>query len=573
VKNLYAFILLAIVATFNVQAGTLSATADRTRLSTNETLTLTVQYDTNTDDEPDTRELEQLFTILGRTKSSSIQIINGDASTATTWSYELMPRKPGTLSIPRFTLNGDSSEAISIEVTAKPDSGTGQNQQNIYAETVLDKDHVFVQQQAVITWRLVSRFNISEPQFLPPQIDGVLTQDLGSRAYQRSSADGTTERVIEQRYALFPQQSGNIVIPPQQFQVIVDTPRRTASGFFRPARSQVRLSTDEKSLVATPADNPKNFAWLPATSLEISQEILGTNQAKQATAGTAFTRVIRIRAEGLSAEQLPPADMQADGIKVYSENPQLSNNDNAQGVIGLREDRAAIIATKPGKLLLPAINIPWYDIAANQWREAVLPETTIDVLPGSAPDTSGTGSTGGTSPSAPQKPSNTTATNTNSGSDSNSTQQHIKQTPADTADEHVWQISTAVLLTLLLVVVIYVYRLQRRTNQPTPEDKATARPLAGKTQLAILQQAAEQGDLKKMHREIMVWANEQAANNAALQHPSVRPLLQAMEKHLYGNGAAPDSQALKNLPGQLEKLAADHDKNTGKKPQLETLYR
>lgn len=568
-KKLYLFIVLTIVAIFDLQAGTLSATADRTRLSANETLTLTVQYDTNTDDEPDTRELEQQFSILGRSKSSSIQIINGDASTATTWSYELMPRKPGTLSIPRFTLNGDTSEAISIEVTTKPDSGSGQNQQSIYAETVLDKDHVFVQQQAVIIWRLVSRFNISEPQFLPPQIDGVLTQDLGSRIYQRSSADGTTERVIEQRYALFPQQSGNIVIPPQQFQIVVDTPRRTASGFFRPFRSQERLVTDEKSLVVTPADNTKNAAWLPATSLDISQEILGTNQDKKATAGTAFTRVIRIRAEGLSAEQLPPVDMQADGIKVYSENPQLSNNDNEQGVIGLREERAAIIATKPGKLLLPAISIPWYDIAASQWREAVLPETVVDVLPGSTPDTTGMDKT---SAPTPQKPKNTTAASTNP--DDNGAKPDAKQTPAETA-AHLWQISTAVLLTLLILIVIYIYRLQHRTAPADPEKiVATTRQVPStQSHSTTLHKAAEQGNLKKLHHEILAWAKEKPDNNLVLQHPSVSPLLQALEKHLYGNGAEPDIQALKNLPEQLEKLAAEHDKNTGRKPQLETLYR
>jgi hypothetical protein len=248
VKNLCMFLMLMMLAVFNLQAGTLSATTDRAHLSARETLTLSIQYDETADDEPDTRELEQQFMILSRNKSSSIRIINGDASSTTTWHFELSPRKSGTLVIPSFTVNGDSSEAITIEVTTKPDTQASSSSQNIYTEALLDKDNVYVQQQVIATWRLVSRFNISEPQFLPPKIDGALVQDLGIRGFQRPGADGSIERVIEQRYAIFPQQSGKIIIPPQQFQAVVDTPQRTASGFFRPSRSQVRLGTDEKSI-------------------------------------------------------------------------------------------------------------------------------------------------------------------------------------------------------------------------------------------------------------------------------------------------------------------------------------
>jgi hypothetical protein len=209
VKTLYSFFLLTLLTALNLQAGTLSATTDRTQLGPDETLTLSIQYDTSTDDEPDTRELEQQFTILGRNTSSNIQIINGDISRKTIWYYELAPRKSGTLLIPGFSINGDTSEAIAVEVGTIPNNSASQTsrqpEQSVYTETSLDKDHIFIQQQAVITWRLIYRRNISEPQFPTPQIDGVLVQDLGSHSYKRTGADGNIEGVVEQRYALFPQ--------------------------------------------------------------------------------------------------------------------------------------------------------------------------------------------------------------------------------------------------------------------------------------------------------------------------------------------------------------------------------
>ncbi len=573
-KNLCMFLMLMTLAVFNLQAGTLSATTDRANLSTRETLTLSIQYDETADDEPDTRELEQQFMILSRNKSSSIRIINGDASSTTTWYFELSPRKSGTLVIPSFTVNGDSSEAITIEVTTKPDTQASSSSQNIYTEALLDKDNVYVQQQVIATWRLVSRFNISEPQFLPPKIDGALVQDLGIRGFHRPGADGSIERVIEQRYAIFPQQSGNIIIPPQQFQAVVDTPQRTASGFFRPSRSQVRLGTDEKSISVMPADARASTEWLPATALEISQEITGTNQTQQATAGVAFTRVIRIRAEGLSAEQLPPADMHANGIKFYSENPVFSNKESPRGVIGLREDRAAIIATQAGKLTLPAIAIPWYDVDASQWRESVLPETVIDVLPGST--TAGTATNAGTAP--------TERNAADAGNDSSDTihlpvtatqEQNTGATQTDSRMPNPWQISTALLLILVIAITSYWYRLYHRIQSPDQANSIASQPLAAVKPRhgAALLRTAEQGNLKDLHQELSAWAKEQSANRAALQDPSVAPLLLALEKHLYGDGSAPDAKAIKELPAQLEKIARGYSNGTEEKNQLDTLYR
>ena len=571
-KTLCSFFLLTLLTAFNLQAGTLSATPDRNQLGSNETLTLSIQYDSSTDEEPDTRELEQQFAILSRNTSSNIQIINGDISRKTIWYYELAPRKSGTLLIPGFTINGDTSEAIAIEVSATSNNSASQtsgqndprqNELNIYTETVLDKERIFIQQQAVITWRLVYRRNINEPQFPTPQIDGVLVQDLGMRSYKRTGADGKAEGVIEQRYALFPQKSGNIVIPAQQFQVTVETMRRTAMGLLRTGSNPVPFDTDEKSLEVIPAVNnansSKNTNWLPASSLEISQEILD-NDSGQATVGTAFTRVIRMRAEGLSAEQLPPPDMQADGIKVYSEKPELSNKNNQQGVIGMREDRAAIIATQAGKLVLPAISIPWYDVNKNQWQEAVLPEKTIDVLPGAASNST----------------NNASANITNS-NDNNSARE---VTPQDTAlpsattnTASIWQIITAVLCALLLAVLIYIHQLRKNIYQPNVKNTASDSSPAAPPHFAVLRQAAENGDAKKLHQALLIWANEKPAHSEALQHSTILPLLQSLEKHLYGNGTAPDMAALKNLPAQLEKLIAAPDKNPDKKPQLDTLYR
>ncbi len=552
-KTICTLILFTLLAISSAHAGTLSASADRTELKQNETLNLTVQYDDDPDDEePDTQALEQHFTILGRNRSASIQIINGKASRSTTWQFELMPRKPGTLLIPSFSIRGDFSEAITIEVSKGMDPGTRAGQ-DLFTETAIDRQQVYVQQQAVISWRLVSRVsNISDPQFLPPKIDNVLVQDLGSRSYQRSAADGALERVIEQRYALFPQQSGSVTIPPQQFQVVVNSMRRSSRGIIHPAQDQVRLRTNALQLDVLPAVPASNSAasWLPAARLDISQEITGTDSSGRVTAGTAFTRVVTLRAEGLSAEQLPAIDLATPGTRQYPESPALHNEPGDDGVIGRRQQRAAVIATASGELLLPEVRVPWYDTHNNEWREAVLSAKTLTVLPAA-------GSSAAAAPAPPASQDGPTS----------------KQPLPTTASPQAlvwWQVSTAVLALLLAACGFWILRLQRQTaranagqqkNLQADEPRMGTPPAAG-------------ADLATLHRNLLAWGRQHPSHAAALADPSVAPLLNSLAKHLYGNGPAPDSAVLSQLPQRLASLATALAASNATAPQqLDQLYR
>lgn len=574
-KNFYNVIfVMALMALLvgNTMAGTLTATTNRTSLNHNETLALNLQYDESTDEEPDTRALEQQFTIVSRNKASSIQLINGSASSSTTWYFELLPRKAGTALIPSFTIDGNFSEAITIQVQNGPNN-SAQAQQDIYTETSLDKPRVFIQQQAIISWRLISTLNISDPQFLQPQIDGALLQDLGNRTYQRAGSNGNIERVIEQRYAVFPQKSGTILIPAQQFHVVVNTTRRSSMGIIHTGRSQARVNTQALQLEAIPADNRQNTDWLPTPSLDISQELLGTESSNRVNAGTAFTRIIRTQAENLSAEQLPAVNMQANNVKVYSEKPVLKNTPTEQGVRGLREDRAAIIATEPGKLVLPAITIPWFDVEAAQWREATLPETILEVLPAatSVPTVTPDASKATSSTATPSSPASASPTGAATENISPTPDLHSSATLQSTTTR--WQIATAVLLLLFIATVIYIYRLQIRIKHGDAPSIAKLKTTDNKHHSATLKTAAEHGNFKTLLTELLAWAKQNPEHQTALQHPSVQPVIFALEKHVYGNGPAPDLSSVKALPIRLDELISQQRSAPGQQEQLDTLYR
>jgi hypothetical protein len=573
----YLIALLTLLLSINtLYAGNLTASVDRTTVHRHETLTLTLQYDARSSDDPDTTDLSKQFDIISRRQSTGISIVNGDISSNTTWEFELSPKTTGKLLIPSFSIGNDFSEAIAITVDDSAVTST-QTGQKIYTETAVDKNKVFTQQQVIVSWRLVSRAGTPEVQFTPPHIDGVIAKDLGSHAYTRASANGgSSEWVIEQRYALFPQHSGKITIPSQTFQAVVNQPQQHFSGMLFSVPTQVTLDTEEQHLEVIPPLSSNHPFWLPASSVDISQQISGVNQQSQATVGTAFTRTIHIQAQGLSAEQLPDIDTQANGFKVYAEKPTFDNKATQQGNIGTREDRMAIIPTQAGKLVLPAIHIPWYDVNTNQWREAVLPESTIEVLP--APNTTtsqqNAPTTHETTHETTQKnqlqTSPPSATPSSSHSNSNRTW----------AATYLWQIVVGVLLLILIALSIYVYRLQQNIDKKNNATDSNVKQnlhhktmTSPKTPLDEIQNAIQASDWRTLHSALGKWAT-QLGNPAILQHPEIAAVMQAIEKYLYGSGAAPTPESAQALPALLKQLM-DAEKNSRtheKRPQLDKLY-
>ena len=459
--------------------------------------------------------------------------------------------------IPSFSIDGNFSEAISIDVDENSSSVT-QTDLQIYTETSLDKPKVHTQQQAVVTWRLVSRMGAPQVRFAPPHINGVMTQDLGNRSYQRASSNGGSEWVIEQRYALFPQQSGNIKIPSQTFQVLVNETQRHLSGFLISTPTEITRNTEEKQLEVIPPPNTSNHTWLPASDLEIFQQITGLDAQSQATAGTAFTRTIRIRAKGLSAEQLPKPDMQASNVKIYAEPPVFDNKAGSQGNIGMREDRAAVIAMQAGTLVLPAIHIGWYDTETSQWRSAILEESTINVLP---------------NPNAPAQQINTEATppDTTTAKTQTSLNTNAQPTSNTTPNTYLWQILVGVLVLCLLLLAAYIYYLQRKVrgeNLPTKPITSTKKN-AGTTDI---QQIIASGNLRNLYQYITQWAIT-PERKAILAQPDAQAALQTLEKHLYGNGVAPTTEILHLLTEMLSRQDSPANQPTKEShAQLGSLY-
>jgi hypothetical protein len=98
--------------------------------------------------------------------------------------------------------------------------------------------------------------------------------------------------------------------------------------------------------------------------------------------GESATRRITINGEGLQGAQLPPVLFPAtQGLKYYPDQPAISDSELASGLVGTRQDSAALVPTRAGSWDIAEIRIPWWDTEQDKIRYAVLPARKVIVAP------------------------------------------------------------------------------------------------------------------------------------------------------------------------------------------------
>lgn len=361
-----------------------TATVDRNTLSIEETLTLKLRfYEQVMFGEPDISQLEKNFNILGSHRNQQYRSVNGQAESWTQWQITLAPKREGQLLIPSFSFKGSFTEAMEVQVNkATVYSGKVANQP-VFMEVSIDKSSAFVQEQVIYSVRLFTSVNLHSMNKNEPSVDNALVKKISENQYQKN-INGQSYVVVELRYALFPQKSGLMTIPSSLWSVVTNEPRRhrdpfMSDPFFGRGGKKINLRTPEKAVNVLP--QPKNYdgdVWLPAASLEIQQS--WSQSPDSFKVGEPITRTIRIKAKGVLASQLPPLQIDPiDGVNYYPDKPQSDEQLGSNGITTVKQESYAIVASKPGKITLPAVTLRWWDTGVKRMQEARLPIQEITI--------------------------------------------------------------------------------------------------------------------------------------------------------------------------------------------------
>ncbi|KHA70028.1 protein BatD [Pseudomonas chlororaphis] len=379
-----ALLLPLLLCTATAQAAELTASVDRSRLNSGETVELTLETsDVTQFGKPDLTALEALFEVRGTRQVNQLNTLNGDNRATTRWIITLLPKESGSVVIPPLQLGDAQSQPITVQVV---ESDTRENKNSldpVFIEASLDQSSVYVQAQAILTLRIYHSVSLYDDSSLTPlQIADARIEQLGDTRTYEKDLNGVRHGVIEMRYAIYPQHSGLLTITPQTFSAtLVDTqPSQDANAQGPKPGKLMRVSSAEIPLTVKPKPltYPVDAPWLPARSLSLSES--WNPEPEHTQVGDSLTRSLTLKVEGLAASQLPalPAT-DVNGLRRYPDQPMLSNQSTDRGIVGSREEREALVPSRSGAIDLPTVDVVWWNTFEDHLEHSSLPARTLQV--------------------------------------------------------------------------------------------------------------------------------------------------------------------------------------------------
>ncbi|QAY86579.1 BatD family protein [Pseudomonas arsenicoxydans] len=378
------FILALLFCAVQAQAVELVASVDRSRLNSGETVELTLESNDVTQfGKPDLAPLEPLFEVRGTRQVNQLTTLNGDNRATTRWIITLLPKENGSVTIPSLQLGEVQSQPITVQVVESETQDTANKLAPVFIDASLDQTSVYVQAQAILTLRIYHSVSLYDDSSLTPlQIPDARIEQLGETRTYEKAINGLRHGVIEMRYAIYPQLSGELTIPAQMFSAtLVDTqPPQDPAAQGAKTGKLMRVSSAPILLTvkAKPITYPPDMPWLPARSLDLSES--WNPEPDHTQVGDSLTRSLTMKAEGLASSQLPPLPAtDVNGLRRYPDQPVLSNQSTERGLIGSREDREALVPGRSGAIELPAVDVVWWNTFEDHLEHSSLPARTLQV--------------------------------------------------------------------------------------------------------------------------------------------------------------------------------------------------
>lgn len=522
IKSLWLFALCLSSA---VQAEQFIANVDRNKISENETFSLVLRYEAQVGiGSPNTDALQKDFNIINQQRSQQFRSINGKTESFTQWIVALTPKKTGQLTIPALSFKGKQSSPIQIEVVPLSEEIKKQTAEEFFFDiSVEPKTNAYVQKQIVYTEKLYYGQNHTDATLSEFKVTDARVQQLGDIRTFNTVINGKQFGVYERRFAIFPETTGELVIPGQRFSAQVSNPYdRWSRG--RPVSIVNKPIT--LNVLPIPTNYPSQAAWLPARKLILEERFSSDPSAWKA--GEAVTRTFILKAEGIPGSQLPEIKLPVvDGLRYYPDQIRHEEGHNEQGVTGVAEQAIALVASRPGQLVLPEVRIPWWNTESNKLEYAILPSHRIEVK----------GSTAVTQPLPAEMPAPQVVT-------TQPTLETIALAPSSSASTWLQNLMAALLALSLIANAVLLYLWLRRPANTTL--KASGAPLAASVSHCwkAFNSACTQNNAEHMRSTLLAWVNAGGlelatpinslhALAAALDNPRLKAALAELDAHLY----------------------------------------
>lgn len=425
---------------------------------------------------PDLMPLQHDFTIIGTEQNSSYTIVNGQITSLSQWIILLRAKKIGKLSIPAIKIGQEQTEPGFIDVSTNDTSTTSFNDRNSLTDNVmlkamLSEEHPYINQQVLYTVRLFNNKRLLNAEYHPPTVEEALMIPLGNGRHYETQYKGQTYGVEEQQYAIFPQKSGSIKI---------NSPSFTAAIYDDiPKQLNLKTKISTLSVRQVPADFPSKN-WLPAKKVILLESYDFPH--KSLKEGDTLTRTITLQAVAMPAQLIPSLKFKAtDEVGIYPESPEEKNEIRFNELVGTSTIKLTYLLNKSGKIILPAIQVPWFNTSTGKTEIAKLKSHTLTVKPGKQTTTK------------TSSPHSETINSPKTNKSTSLTTNRIQGIPHNT----LWGLAIGFIAAWAFIIVFWLVRRTRLFNPNNAEKKA----------IKQVQNACKKNNPSLARNALIHWAN------------------------------------------------------------------
>ena len=540
-----------------LQAADVSAKLDRNSIVEGETVTLILQTDDPKQNlDADLSLLENDFAVLDRRSETQMSIVNGRQSATVRLMLVLEPRRSGDLRIPPLKVGGNTTRAIDLHVDPAPELEPGELPPVFIEVGITPEDSThYVSAQLGLTVRVYYKQNLTEAAISQPEPSPASVRLLDELAFQ-ADRNGVRYRVLERRYAIFPERSGELTIP--ALQLSGRLVERRNDRLWQPSVRGRRIQAKSDAIQLTIQPRPASAigdSWQPARQLELSEQLSASDGLR---VGEPVTRTVIVDAVGLEEHMITEPDWpEVSHVRIYPDQPQGISRDDGQWVLGHKEFRYAVVPEKEGELVLPELTVHWWDTINDRQRTSVLPSRAIQVQP-SAVTPLPQQSLAEPSPEVAGAPQN----------------------PDGNGGQVYWRWLTLLFAVLWLTTLAAVWR-RRKWNASQGSSRFTVPGEDESQLLKSLKQACNLGDTGQARRALGTWLDRYGPADASgslldfaanLEDQSLRAGVYAMD----ADGFRPGSNGRwdsKNFWGQFEAWRKTRQASSAaEKPPVTDLY-
>lgn len=371
------------------------------------------------------------FSVYSAGRSQNVAIMNGHVSGAVVYSYTLVPRFVGNARIGPIAINVQGrdlkTDPIDVQVLrpstqprsqSPPNASPSQNSPppptrrstasprnpapsvaqepaetrgpDVFVSASLDKHKLYVNEQATLNVRFYTSVSLlGNPEYVPPDMHGALTEDLPPVRHGQVRIKGRLYDYSEVKTALFAVQAGKLNIDPAtvrcqiQQDVAVDP---YAPDFFQKFFSQGLLQGQTKELKTDPLSltvEPLPAEGRPAsfTGAVGRYRIHAGVDKTSAKVGDAITLSISLEGAGnlkvLGAPKLPDLP----SFRVYDTLIDLHINKAGDVVQGSKVFKTVIVPRASGTLQIPAIPFSFFSPEKGEYIQVTTAPIDLEIAP------------------------------------------------------------------------------------------------------------------------------------------------------------------------------------------------